>query len=420
MKRVWISFLAILMCGCAGNGDNPSLPVIHANPGQSLKQIIDSLPANGGTVLLGLGTWTSGYQSGTFISKPDITIQGAGMPQYNPDYTAMMGGTILMGPVGASTGADHFTVRDLGVDAGPNYVKSQNGGIGTDALAIFNNGQAIGAPPVQSPVIENVACLGSSPTAQFHCMLVENVNNAYVHNVQTVMNCHGFVLKGTHSTVDGVYSRGHGIDSVIVKSDTYATSSQDTLANITIEPLISPGDTKGIIIIGVGAPVTNISFSNVTVRSPLAWGIYAQGASADTSVAGLSFSHVTIDYKGGSPPGEYCMQFVQYVNRVNISYLSCSNMWLGVAPYLVTSGYYDYTVTNSQFTNISTDAVMTYGGGRIFDSAFDGVGGNGIVNLFGEDFVCNNTFANVAGSNMLSRGGTFVSYVPSVCTKGTY
>jgi hypothetical protein len=71
------------------------------------------------------------------------------------------------------------------------------------------------------------------------------VNHAYVHNVVTVMNCHGLVLKGTNSTVDGVYARGHGIDSVIVKSDNYAPASQDYLSNITIEPLIAPGDHKG-------------------------------------------------------------------------------------------------------------------------------------------------------------------------------
>ena len=285
MKIAWIALLTVVMSGCAFEGDKPRLPIVYAKPGQTLKQVIDLLPANGGIAIVGLGTWISGYQPGTFISKPNVTIQGAGMPEFNSDYTAMTGGTILLGPVGASTGADHFTVRNLGVDAGRTYINSQNGGIGTDALAIFNNGQIVGARPIESPVIENVSCLGSSPTAQFHCMLVENVNNAYVHNVNTVMNCHGLVLKGTNSLVDGVYSRGHGIDSVIVKSDTYAPSSHNTLSNITIEPLISPGDTKGIIIIGVGAPISNIFVYRVRIQSPLAWGIYAQGASAQASAS---------------------------------------------------------------------------------------------------------------------------------------
>ena len=38
--------------------------------------------------------------------------------QANSDFTAMAGGTIVLGPLAASSGADYFTVQDLGVDAG--------------------------------------------------------------------------------------------------------------------------------------------------------------------------------------------------------------------------------------------------------------------------------------------------------------
>jgi hypothetical protein len=121
----------------------------------------------------------------------------------------MSGGTIVRGQLPASSVADYFTVQDLGVDAGPAYIDAHNGGVVTNAFAIVNNGQIVGAPTVESPRIENVSCLGYSLLAPAHCMLVENVNNAYVRNVVTVMNCHGLVLKGTNSTVSGVYARGH-------------------------------------------------------------------------------------------------------------------------------------------------------------------------------------------------------------------
>ncbi len=335
------------------------------------------------------------------------------MPGYNSTYTAMSGGTIVQGPLPASTGADYFTVEDLGIDAGSDYVNASNGGVATDAFLIYNAGQVLGAPPVESPRIENVSCLGSSPTAAVHCMLIENVNNAYVHNVVAVMNCHGLVLKGTNSTVDGVYSRGHGIDSIIIKADNYAPASQDNLSNITIEPLITPGDTKGIIVQGLDAPVSDITISNATIRSPLAWGIYVQGANPTTPVTNLNFSNITVDYPGGGPTFGYCMQFVQYVKAVNINNLNCSNMWAGIAPYDPAMGAYsDFTVTNSQFTNIGTNGIESYGQWIVFNTSFQSIAGNGIVADSGVTTVSGDPFTNIDGSDMYSNGGSFVVLSP--------
>jgi hypothetical protein len=48
----------------------------------------------------------------------------------------MVGGTIVLGQLSASTGANHFTVRDLGVDAGLKYINAFNSGVPTNALVI--------------------------------------------------------------------------------------------------------------------------------------------------------------------------------------------------------------------------------------------------------------------------------------------
>lgn len=406
-------FIGVLMSGCAGHPANPlSFPpnavVVYAQPGQTVKEAVDSLPPAGGVVVLGIGSWTSGYLSGAFISKPHITIRGLGMPGYNSDFTAMAGGTIVLGPLAASSGADYFTVQDLGVDAGQAYINANNGASPTDALLIYNNGQVIGAPPVQSPLIENVSCLGYSSMAPVHCMLVENVNNAYIHNVVAVLNCHGLALKGTNSRVDGVFSRGHGITSVIVKSDAYAPSSHDTLSNITIVPLFSTGDTRGVSVIGVGAAISDITVSNATIWYPLSWGVHVQGSSATSSATGLTFSDISVDYPGGSPAADYCMVFVQYASGVNINDLRCASMWAGIASILPVSGAFDdYTVRNSKFGNIPTNAIETYGGWSISGSSFLSLRGNGIANPFGVTTVCGNTFTGIGGSDMLSMGGTF-------------
>ena len=286
------------------------------------------------------------------------------MPGYNSTFAGISGGTIVQGHLPASPGADYFTVTSLGVDVSPAYINASNGGIATDAFFIVNkNGQVLGARQVESPRIENVSCLGHSPTAAVHCMLAENVNHAYVHNVVTAMNCHGLVLKGTNSTVDGVYARGHGIDAVIVESDDYAPTSKDDLSTITIEPLIAAGDTKGIIK-RFTAALSHISVSHAAIRSPLAWGVYVQGASSTTPATALNFSDITLDYEGGSPAFHYCMQFVQYVGAVNINNLNCSNVWADIAPYAPASGAFDdFSVTNSQFTNIATNGSKPMGDG---------------------------------------------------------
>ena len=332
------SVVVNVACGRTSNNSSAAPSIVYAQPGQTVKAAVDILSPAGGTVVLGIGVWGSGYNSAEFIARPHITIQGAGIAGYNSTFTAMSGGTIVLGHLSASTGADYFTVQDLGVDAGSAYIDAHNGGVATDGLSIFNNGQVVGAPQVESPRIENVSCLGYSPTASAHCMLVENVNNAYIRNVVTVMNCHGLALKGTNSTVVGVHARGHGIDSVIVKPDNYAPASKDYLSNITIEPLIAAGDTKGIIVEGIAAPVSNVGIFDAIIRSPLAWGVYVQGAGAKVSATAVTLFNITVAYEGVSPTYEYCMQFVRYVSNVNITNLNCSNMWAGIAPYLPASG----------------------------------------------------------------------------------
>ena len=108
------------------------------------------------------------------------------------------------------------------------------------------------------------------------------------------------------------------------------------------------------------------------------------------------------------------MQLLQYVSAVNISNLNCSNMWAGIAPYAAVSGAFNnFTVTNSQFTNIGTNGVETYGQWNISNTSFGSIAGNGIVADSGVTTVSGNTFTNIGGSDMYPAGGTFVVLTPS-------
>src|SRR3954453_23725334 len=120
-------FCTTCLVGCAGGmsaGAPPSAPVpfvVTARAGQTVEEIIESLPASGGTVILGEGVWQMGSPS-YVITQPHITIKGAGMPGYNADFSAMVRGTIIQGVLLASAGSDYLSVSNLGVDVGSAYI----------------------------------------------------------------------------------------------------------------------------------------------------------------------------------------------------------------------------------------------------------------------------------------------------------
>ncbi len=335
------------------------------------------------------------------------------MSGYNDGFTAMTGGTIIQGTLPVTTGADYFILSDLGVDVGSDFINANNAGVPLDGLAIYNSGQVVGAPPLQSPHVENVSCLGSDPLAPVHCMLLENVKNARVRNVATVMNMHGFVLKGTDSVVDGVYSRGHGIDSIILKSDDYAPTNSDEIGNVTIHYLLTPGDTKGLVIQGVESGISNIAVHDATITGVVGWGVYIQGAGPRSAATSVSLANIRVDYPGSSPISDYCLQFVQYVSQVRINGLQCSNMWAGIAPYLPVPGAFSqFIVTNALFSDIATNAVQTFGDWTVHDSTFRSVQGDGILNTFGVTDVSGNTFINIGGKDLDAEDGASFTGTP--------
>jgi hypothetical protein len=107
------------------------------------------------------------------------------------------------------------------------------------------------------------------------------------------------------------------------------------------------------------------------------------------------------------------MQFVQYVSDVTVQNLNCTHMWAGIVPFLPdTSTFGQFTVQNSNFSNIEADAISTFSSWMIKGSNFTSIGGNGIVNPYGVTTVSDNVFVDITGSNMLSTGGSFVTETP--------
>jgi hypothetical protein len=389
--------------------------VIYAQAGETvaaaIARLITANGSAGGTIVLGPGIWQSGSIS---VTQPNIHIQGTGMPRFNNAYTALSGGTIIQGSIFAIQGADNFWLRDLGVDNGSTFVSG--GGTASDAIAIFNSGQVVGAAQLQNVLVQNVSCLGSSATAAFHCLLVENVNHAYINNVLAVGNTHGVVLKGTNSTVDGVWASWHSTDSVNIKSDNYALGNNDVVTNIKIASLFAPGDTGPLFLNSASSetnnPMFNIAVSHVQTESvgtsAIPSAIELSGNLAAYPLTDVNLSDITIDWPGGSTSGYACITMAQSIARVSMSGINCRNYY-----YAITNAFPDTTMMNdfvlngSQIRNIAApSAITTNGRWTITDTSFNAITGNAIVAATGNAQLGNNT-CNTCGAYFNKTGGTF-------------
>jgi hypothetical protein len=389
--------------------------VIYAQSGETvaaaIARLITANGSAGGTIMLGPGIWQSGSIS---VTQPNIHIQGTGMPRFNNAYTALSGGTIIQGSIFAIQGADNFWLRDLGVDNGSTFVSG--GGTASDAIAIFNSGQVVGAAQLQNVLVQNVSCLGSSATAAFHCLLVENVNHAYINNVLAVGNTHGVVLKGTNSTVDGVWASWHSTDSVNIKSDNYALGNNDVVTNIKIASLFAPGDTGPLFLNSASSetnnPMFNIAVSHVQTESvgtsSIPSAIELSGNLAAYPLTDVNLSDITADWPGGSTSGYACITLAQSIARVNMSGINCRNYYYGITnAFPDTTIMNDFVLTNSQFSGITgTAAIQTNGRWLIAGNTFKSITSNAIVAATGNVQLGNNTCTS-CGAYFNKTGGTF-------------
>lgn len=387
--------------------------VLYAKSGQTLAAVLTELETisggAGGVIHLGTGIWQAG---GFICNVPNVAIIGAGRPSVNSGKTALTGGTIIQGTVQANQGCSHFVLRDLGVDVGSAWVAAGNAA--ADAVSIFNNGQVVGATPLDGVLVDNVIGLGSSLSAAFHAILVENVTNSLIHNVVAILNQHGIVLKGTYSHIDGFYSAGHSVDSVTVKSDVYAPSHHDTVTNGTMSYLSTLGDTLGLQInsehTGTGIPVQYISVSNVQAyglaNASSGAAFFITGAETFNPATDITLSDLIIDWPGGSPTNVACIQLIQSTARVHMSNIHCSNVYVGIEFVSPSSGFMgDMSLVNSQFLNIQTNAVHTYGTWTASGNECNGVTLNCFLNQVGNLNLGLNTIIST-GSYFNNTSGT--------------
>lgn len=210
--------------------------VIAVEAGGDIEAAINSLPATGGTIQLKIGAYTSPYQNTAtsvtdVMSKANVTIIGAGAPEYNSDSTALVGGTIIKGSF--FFGADNFSIERLGIDAGSAFCAAEKAGIAQEGLIAFDTEQ-IGGPavPVWSGVrIRDVKVLCKGSNSDVHACLIENYDSGAIDDLETRLGGAGLVVKSSNLVVTNSLGRGHFKYSQLIKSEGYQAANFNTFIN---------------------------------------------------------------------------------------------------------------------------------------------------------------------------------------------
>lgn len=219
----------------------------------------------GGTIFLLPQFYAHEYiTTSYYMPNPRIKIRGSGKPSFNSTFTALEGGSILQGPFYFMGDGTEF--HDLGVDSGSTLCAAKYAGVAQDALGTFSVAQTAGLPPKKGLVVSNVSLLGKDATSSVHALLAENVDGAVITNVATVYNTYGVVLKGTNSNITGIYARGHYNAGVIIKSDSYAVTRDNTISNVCIQG-IGSYDTGGLNVQAATAAQSRLNVTNLSVTN---------------------------------------------------------------------------------------------------------------------------------------------------------
>lgn len=317
-----------------------------------------ALASTGGKIQFRAGTYISPWVShATEITKPNVELAGVGQPDYNSQTapTALVGGTILQGPVWVMSDpagpASGFYVHDLGVDSGSAVVTALFAGTAQEGLFLNNNnytGSSLGPPFAEGVRVQNITTLLQSPTVAFHSILVENADGAVVENVRTQNGVYGLVVKGRRYKVDGVYSRGHHNFCAYFKSDgTYGESDDTQVANVRCEAQVTNGDTgpvqfeaqatngitgatlsniivkgttAGIYLVGSGGQINNVTLSGFYVDTVSGVGLYVNGS------AGNFTNRVVIANGVINTTGSHGIQIGAYSADTQLSNINVQNV----------------------------------------------------------------------------------------------
>ena len=248
--------------GAVGDGSDDSL---------AIKAAIDSLPASGGIVTFGVGTFRSPYTS-TALIKDNITFQGSGMPTFNAGYTALTGGTIFQGTLLYQGSGTRFF--DLGVDVGSDVCTALFSGVAQEGLVT-------GTPATYQydNRLRNISVIAQNSGAPIHAVLYEHQDGGSLENIDTVYGASGIVLKAKNININGIRSRSSSNYTFLIKADNAGGICDNINAtNLILDTVADPSgmipgaganwDSNGLILLSTtGYNVTGVNITNVITKN---------------------------------------------------------------------------------------------------------------------------------------------------------
>lgn len=219
------------------NNGLPVRPEWWGNGQNTIQMAHDALPATGGTIKLRAVTYqpnNHAYDSGRYISKPNIKIQGEKMPVLATDCKSLVNGTVIQGMF--LVFADNFEMTDCGVDDGYTVVNTYNGGTVVAGswgegleLTFATAAQKTAGTLKYKARLHNVIGLAPSPSATVHAVIVAEGYRGVVCTGDIVgcYGVHGVVIKATDVKAESLTAYCNGTEGVIIKSESAAATASD-------------------------------------------------------------------------------------------------------------------------------------------------------------------------------------------------
>jgi hypothetical protein len=225
----------------------------------------NALPATGGTIILDIikdgdtpyRPYTLGFPF--LIDKPNVSIIGLVPPVLDFDTDSWENEpAIIRGSL--QVRASGFTIRNVGFETDPIQVRDHLALTRTAALAAN-----------KSAVIENVAFLGDARDSLYHCLRVENYDNVYIRNVQTINYVWGVALKSDNISFSGLRAKNNNFGALITKADFGLTRQNINVSDVLVENTADGGGNYygGIVVqsLDSGSILRGVNFSDVVIRN---------------------------------------------------------------------------------------------------------------------------------------------------------